>query len=523
MDRREFLGSAAAAGIGISISGRAAAAQPRSIEEATVVQLQAMMQRGQISSKRLTDTYLKRIASVDKMINSVIELNPDALVIADRLDRERKAGKVRGPLHGIPVLLKDNIDTADKMKTTAGSLALADAPMPKQDAFIVGRLRDAGAVVLGKTNLSEWANFRDNSSISGWSGRGGQTRNPYVLDRNPCGSSSGTGAAISANLSALGVGTETNGSIVCPSSVCGIVGLKPTVGLVSRSGIIPIAAEQDTAGPMTRTVSDAAAMLNVLAGTDAADGATLAAGKYVGVDYTSYLRPDSLRGARIGVARDYWGRRADVDVVMNAALESMKKAGAELIDVKFPNLGRIGDPSYLVLQYEFKDGLEKYLAARGSRHRTLDDLIKFNSENAAKEMPYFKQSIMENSSKKGPLTSKEYLDALETARRYSREEGIDKVIDEHKLDAIVGPSNAPAWLVDTVNGDCRSGYVSSSSPAAVAGYPNITVPAGFFRELPIGISFFGRAWSEGKLIGIAYAFEQATQARRAPRFLSTYV
>lgn len=523
MDRRDFLGTAAAAGIGITLSGRSVAGQARGVEEATVAQLQSMMQRGQITAKRLTDTYLKRIASVDKMINSVIEVNPEALAIADQLDRERKAGKVRGPLHGIPVLLKDNIDTADKMKTTAGSLALADAPTPKQDAFIVARLREAGAVILGKTNLSEWANFRDSSSISGWSGRGGQTRNPYVLDRNPCGSSSGTGAAVSANLSALGVGTETNGSIVCPSSVCGIVGLKPTVGLVSRSGIIPIAAEQDTAGPMTRTVSDAAAMLNVLAGTDGADAATLAAGKYGAVDYTSYLRPDSLRGARIGVARDYWGRRADVDVVMNAALESMKKAGAELIDVKFPNLGRIGDPSYLVLQYEFKDGLEKYLAARGSRHRTLDDLIKFNSENAAKEMPYFKQSIMESSAKKGPLTSQEYIEALATARKYSREEGIDKVMDEHRLDAIVGPSNAPAWLVDTVNGDCRSGYVSSSSPAAVAGYPNITVPAGFFRELPIGISFFGRAWSEGKLIGIAYAFEQVTKARRAPKFLTTYV
>ncbi len=522
MDRRNFLGTAAAAGIGITIGGRAVTAQSRGIEEATIAQLQSMMQRGQMSAKRLADTYLKRIASVDKMINSVIELNPDALAIAGQLDRERKAGKVRGPLHGIPVLLKDNIDTADKMKTTAGSLALTDAPTPKQDAFVVARLRDAGAVILGKTNLSEWANFRDNDSISGWSGRGGQTRNPYILDRNPCGSSSGSAAAIAANLAAVGVGTETDGSIVCPSSICGIVGLKPTVGLISRSGIIPIAASQDTAGPMTRNVADAAVMLNVMDAGDPADAATTAGGKRERVDYTSFLRLDGLRGVRIGVARDYWGRRADVDVVTNAALETMRKAGAELVDVKFPNLRRFGDAEFLVLQYEFKDGLEKYLAARGSRHRTLDDLIKFNNENATKEMPYFKQSIFESSAKKGSLTSKEYLDAVETCRKYAREEGIDKAMQEHKLDALVGPSNAPTWMIDTVNGDCGSGYVGSSSLAAVAGYPNITVPAGFISELPIGISFFGRAWSEGTLIKLAYSFEQATRARRTPKFLPTY-
>ncbi|MBP9664628.1 MAG: amidase [Pyrinomonadaceae bacterium] len=522
MKRREFLGSAVAGAVGIAISGGPVAGQTRGIEEATIAQLQAMMRRGEMSSKKLVGIYLKRIASVDKMINSVIELNPDALAIAGQLDRERKAGKLRGPLHGIPVLIKDNIETADKMRTTAGSLALADAPTPRQDAFIVGRLRDAGAIILGKTNLSEWANFRDDNSISGWSGRGGQTRNPYVLDRNPCGSSSGTGAAIAANLAALGIGTETDGSIVCPSSICGIVGIKPTVGLVSRSGIIPIAASQDTAGPMTRTVTDAAIMLNALAAVDSADGATTVGGKREKVDYANFLRNDGLREARIGVARDYWGRRGDVDVVTSAALETMRKAGAELIDVKFPNLRSFGDAEFLVLQYEFKDGLERYLAARGSHHKTLDDLIKFNSDNAAKEMPYFKQSILESSAKKGPLTSKEYLAAIETCRKYAREEGIDKAMNEHKLDALVGPSNAPTWMIDTVNGDCGSGYVGSSSLAAVAGYPNITIPAGFISELPIGISFFGRAWSEGTLIKLAFAFEQAANARRPPKFLKTY-
>jgi amidase len=523
MDRRDFLGTAAAATFGLAVGGTSfAAGQSRGIEEATITSLQEMMRRGQMTARRLTELYLKRIATVDKSINSIIELNPEAIAIADRLDRERRGGKVRGPLHGIPVLLKDNIDTADKMKTTAGSLALVDAPTPAKDAFIVARLREAGAVILGKTNLSEWANFRDNDSISGWSGRGGQTRNPYILDRNPCGSSSGTGAAIAANLAAIGVGTETDGSIVCPSSICGIVGLKPTVGLVSRSGIIPIAASQDTAGPMTRTVADAATMLSVLTGVDPADTATMAGSKREALDYTLSLKSDGLRGARIGVARDYWGRRDDVDTVTNAALEVMKKAGAELIDVKFPHLRKFGDAEFLVLQYEFKDGLERYLAARGSQYKTLDDLIRFNNENAAKEMPYFKQSIMESSAKKGPLASKEYRDALETCRKYAREEGIDEVMREHKLDAIVGPSNAPTWMIDTVNGDCGSGYVGSSSLAAVAGYPNITVPAGFIKELPVGVSFFGRAWSEGTLIKIAYSFEQATKARRMPRFLPTY-
>ena len=521
IDRREFLGAAAVAGAAFLAAPRVSfAAAEVPIEEATVASLQAAMVSGQTTAKKITQGYLARIAKIDKSINSIIELNPDALTIAAEMDRERKAGKVRGPLHGIPVVIKDNIDTADKMKTTAGSLALADAPTPSKDAFVVSRLREAGAVLIGKTNLSEWANFRDNDSISGWSGRGGQTRNPYILDRNPCGSSSGTGAAISASLAAIGIGTETDGSILCPSSICGIVGLKPTIGLVSRSGIIPIAASQDTAGPMTRSVTDAAVLLNILDFADAEDSAMN--GKREKVDYTIFLKADGLRGARIGVARDYWGRNSVVDTVTDDALEAMKKGGAELIDIKFPDLRKFGDAEFLVLQYEFKDGLEKYLRQRGSRHKTLDDLIIFNNDNAAREMPYFKQGILESSAKLGDLSSKAYTDAIETCRKYARELGIDKAVNDNKLDAIVAPSNAPTWMIDTVNGDCGSGYVGSSSLAAVAGYPNITVPAGFAKELPIGISLFGKAWTESTLIKLAYSFEQATKARRAPKYLPTY-
>ncbi len=522
IDRRGFLQRSAFAAASVVIGSKVtlAAHDPVDLEEATVSSLQAAMSSGQISAEKITEGYLARIAQIDPKINSIIELNPDAMAIAERCDSDRKAGKPLGPLHGIPFLIKDNIDTADKMKTTAGSLALSDAPVPSKDAFIVQRMRDAGAVLLGKTNLSEWANFRDESSISGWSGRGGQTRNPYILDRNPCGSSAGTGAAIAANLAALGIGTETDGSIVCPSSICGIVGLKPTIGLVSRSGIIPIAESQDTAGPMTRTVADAALMLNVLDFVDPRDIAMK--GKREKVNYMSFLKSDGLRGARIGVARDYWGSNSTVDAVTNSALETMKNAGAILIDIKFPNRNKFGDAEFLVLKYEFKDGLEKYLRARGSRYKTLGDLIKFNNDNKAVEMPYFGQSIFESSAKKGPLTSKEYLDALKTCRRYSRTEGIDEAMDKNKLDAIVGPSNAPTWMIDTVNGDCGSSYIGTSSLAAVAGYPNITVPAGFAKQLPIGISFFGRAWSESTLIKVAYSFEQARKARRKPEFLTTF-
>jgi amidase len=518
------LGVATLAGVGAALGsdvlGQRAA---RSLEEATVAELSAMMQKGQMTSEQITAWYLARIKAVDPQIISMIEVNPDAIAIAREKDRERRNRMLKGPLHGIPVVIKDNIDTADKMKTTAGSLALADAPPPKQDAFIVTKLREAGAVILGKTNLSEWANFRDNDSISGWSGRGGQTRNPYILDRNPCGSSSGTGAAIAANLAAIGIGTETDGSILCPSSINGIVGLKPTVGLVSRSGIIPISATQDTAGPMCRTVADVAILLDAIRVDDPNDPAMRPKGYYSFETYISYLKADGLRGARIGVARDYWGRNATVDKVMNAALEAMKRAGAELIDVKFPNRSKFGDAEFIVLKYEFKDGLEKYLRSRGSRHKTLDDLIRFNNDNAARELKYFGQSTLIDSAKLGDLSTKEYKDALETCRKYAREEGIDEAVDKNKLDAIVGPSNAPTWMIDTVSGDCGSGYVSSSSMAAVAGYPNITVPAGFAKELPIGISFFGKAFTEHTLIKLAYAFEQATKARRKPKFLKTYV
>ena len=521
-DRREFLRLSAIAAAGTLAAGSSDGAQRLDLSEKTVAELQAAMEKGQLTSEAMTNWYLARIRALDPKINSVIEVNPDAVAIARQRDRERRSKNVKGPLHGIPVLIKDNIDTADKMKTTAGSLALVDAPTPARDAFIVERLREAGAVLLGKTNLSEWANFRDSNSISGWSGRGGQTRNPYILDRNPCGSSSGTGAAIAANLAAIGIGTETDGSIVCPSSICGIVGLKPTIGVVSRSGIIPIAASQDTAGPMVRTVADAAVMMDVLDAADANDPATTAGGKRrERSSYTTALVLGGLRGARIGVARDYWGKNGNVDAVLNSALEMMRKAGAILVDVKFPNMEKFGDAEFLVLQYEFKDGLEKYLASRGSRYRTLNDLIKFNNENAAREMPYFKQAIFEMCAKKGPLTEKEYREALATSRKYTREEGIDEVMDKNKLEAIVGPSNAPTWMIDTVNGDCGSAYIGSSSLAAAAGYPNITVPAGFTRELPIGISFFGRAFSEHTLIKFAYSFEQATRARRVPKFLVT--
>jgi amidase len=522
MDRREFLGAGLLAGatafLNTNVFGQRAM---QNFEEITVVELQDAMGRGRLTSEALTNWYIARIRSTDPKINSIIELNPDALTIARQRDRERRNRMVKGPLHGIPVVIKDNIDTADKMKTTAGSLALADAPAPKRDAFIVQRLREAGAVIIAKTNLSEWANFRDETSISGWSGRGGQTRNPYVLDRNPCGSSSGTGAAIAANLASIGIGTETDGSILCPASINGIVGLKPTIGLVSRSGIIPIAVSQDTAGPMTRTVADAAVMLNVIVFRDPDDPAMNGAARQ-SIDYTSFLKTDGLRGARIGVARDYWGRNAVVDKVTNAALEALKRQGVELIDVKFPNLQKFGDAEFIVLKYEFKDGLERYLLERGSKYRTLSELVKFNNDNAARELKYFGQSIMEASAKLGDLDSKEYKDAAKTAKKFAADEGIDEVMEKNRLDAVVAPSNAPTWMIDTVSGDCGSGYVGSSSMPAVAGYPNITVPAGFAKELPIGISFFGKAFTEGSLIQYAYAFEQATKARRKPKFLPTY-
>jgi amidase len=520
VDRRDFIGTAALAGIGLTIVKNTPAQTTFSLEEKTVLDLQAMMKSGESTSRQITQAYLARIAEIDKKLNSMIELNPDALAIADQMDAERKAGKLRGPLHGIPIVIKDNIDTADKMKTTAGSLALVDAPTPKQDAFIIRQLRAAGAVIIGKTNLSEWANFRSTKSSSGWSGRGGQTRNPYILDRNPCGSSSGTGSAVAANLVSIGIGTETDGSIVCPAATCGIVGIKPTLGLVSRSGIIPIAHSQDTAGPMTRTVADAAVLLGVLVGTDSQDSITSQAGKGER-DYTKFLLKDGLRGMKIGVARQYFGRNSKVDALIEPQLQVLKDGGATLVDVEFPRLRDFGDAEYEVLLYEFKEDLNKYLAGRGSQHKTLKDLIEFNEKNADREMPYFGQEIFIQAAAKADLNDRAYRIALLQSRLMTQEQGIDGVMDKNKLDAIVAPSGGVAWMTDPVNGDC--GVFESSSLAAVAGYPNITVPAGFIQGLPAGMSFFGRAFSEPVLIKAAYAYEQATKARRVPKLLPIFL
>ncbi|HLM61945.1 MAG TPA: amidase [Pyrinomonadaceae bacterium] len=527
--RREFLQASATVPLAATFMKKTRAAADENLDqpndelsEITVRQLQAKMKSGEFSAEEVVEKYLERIRAIDPKLKSIIEINPDAERIAEELDKERKAGKLRGALHGIPVLLKDNIDTADRMKTTAGSLALLDAPTPKKDAFLAEQLRKSGAIILGKTNLSEWANFRSTKSSSGWSGRGGQTKNPYVLDRNACGSSTGSAVAIAANLAAIGVGTETDGSIVCPSSVCGIVGLKPTLGVVSRSGVIPIAHSQDTAGPMTRTVEDAAILLGVLRGFDNDDSITTNAKKSI-QPYTNSLVKDGLRRMRIGVARDYWGKNSDVDKVLNDALDAMKNAGATLIDVKFPTLQKFGDAEFEVLLYEFKTDLEKYLAERNSPYKTLADLIRFNEENADREMPYFKQEIFESAAKKGNLQTRAYRLALQKSKLLTQTQGIDAAMTKDKLDAVVAPSNSPVWTIDLINGDCGSNYVSSSSLAAVAGYPNITVPAGFIKELPIGVSFFGRAFSEPALIKIAYAFEQATKARRTPKFLPSYI
>ena len=512
-NRREFLqlGAAGVAALGIMKNTDAKdifkSDANEELVETTVQELQAKMKSGGITAKKLVEKYLERIRDIDPKLNSVIETNPDALKIAEDLDRERKKGKSRGALHGIPILIKDNIETRDRMKTTAGSLALLNAPAPQQDAFIVQRLRKAGAVIIGKTNLSEWANFRSTKSISGWSGRGGQTNNPYVLDKNPCGSSSGTGAAISANLAVIGIGTETNGSIICPAVMCGLVGFKPTLGLISRSGIIPIAHSQDTAGPMTRTVADAAILLGVLVGTDKTDAITSQSTKGQ-KDYTKFLDKNGLRGARIGVARQFVGNNAKQKEIFESRLEALKAGGATLIDVSFSeNFGKLGDERLQVLLYEFKAGLNKYLAERRSSYKTLADLIKFNEENKEREMPLFGQELFLQSQSKGDLTEKAYTDALGKVKRAAREEGIDPVVAKDKLDAVVSPTVGATW-----------------SMAAVAGYPYITVPAGFADDLlPIGFAFFGRPFSEPQLIKIAYAFEQMTKMRQTPKFLPTAV
>jgi len=491
-------------------------------EELTVRDAQAAMNSGRVSARRLTEMYLERIERIDRRgpaLNSVIETNPDALSIAEALDRERKAGRVRGPLHGVPVLIKDNIDTADRMMTTAGSLALVGA-RPRRDAFIVERLRAAGCVIVGKTNLSEWANFRSTHSTSGWSGRGGQTRNPYALDRNPCGSSSGSGAAVSANLALLGVGTETDGSVVCPSGTCGIVGIKPTLGLVSRSGIIPIAHSQDTAGPMARTVADAAALLNVLTGFDPTDAVTGTGSRHARMDFTRSLDPAGLRGARVGVARKFFGFNDRVDKLMAEAIDVLKREGATVVDpADLPTHGKLDAPEFEVLLFEFKADINKYLAglAPGDHPRTLKELIDFNEKNRDREMPYFGQEIFVRAEGKGPLTDPAYLKALRSSKSLAQAQGIDAVMRKHNLDALVAPTGGPAWTTDLLNGDHFTG--GSSTPAAVAGYPNVQVPAGYVYGLPVGISFFGRAFTEAKLIRLAYAYEQATKHRQPPRLL----
>ena len=499
--------------------------KPFELDEITITELQDGMKSGKFTARSLVENYTARIEEIDKSgpaINAIIELNPDALGIADALDRERKAKGPRGPMHGIPVLIKDNIDTADRMMTTAGSLALVGAPKPPKDSFVAQKLRAAGAIILGKTNLSEWANIRSSHSTSGWSGRGGLTRNPYALDRNPCGSSSGTGAGISANLAAAGIGTETDGSIVCPSTANGLAGIKPTVGLVSRSGIIPISHSQDGAGPMCRTVRDAAILLGALTGVDPDDPATAGSSGKSQTDYAQFCDPNGLSGARIGVARKYFGFNDAVDALMEQSIDVMKKQGATIVDpADVETLGKFDESELLVLMYELKADLNAYLArlGPGAPVKTLKDVIEFNDRNREKEMPYFGQDLFLKAQAKGPLTDKAYLDAVAKNHQLARAEGIDAVMDKNHLDALVAPTAGPAWVTDLINGDHAAG--GSSNSAAVAGYPNINVTAGFISGLPVGISFFGRAWSEPTLIKLAYSFEQATKARQAPRFLPT--
>ena len=512
-DRRQFLGIAGIGTAGALLAQPAPQPQPNAVpppfelEEITLGELQDGLRTGRFTARKLAEAYLGRIEAIDKRgpaINAVIEINPDALAIADTIDRERR-NAVPGPLHGIPVLIKDNIETGDRMHTSAGSLALADS-VAARDSAVARKLREAGAVILGKTNLSEWANFRSTHSTSGWSGRGGQTKNPYVLDRNPCGSSSGTGAGIASNLAAVGVGTETDGSVVCPSSASALVGIKPTLGLIRGVGIVPIAHSQDTAGPMCRTVTDAAILLGALAEKK--------------VDYAASLDPNGLRGARIGVARKFFGINDSSDAVMKEAIAAIKRLGATIVDpADMATSGKYDESEMEVLLYEFKTDINKYLAGLGLnvKTRTLADLIKFNEENRDREMPWFGQELFERAQKKGPLTDAAYKKALAKNHRMSRAQGIDATLKKHELDALIAPTGGPVWPIDLINGDHYTGGYSTAS--AVAGYPHITVPAGQAFGLPVGLSFFAGAWSEAKLIKFAYAFEQETKARKKPGFV----
>jgi amidase len=537
VSRRAFVGSAAALVASAALTHEVAASEPErprdpasraddfTIVEVSIAQLSAGMVSGEYTARSITQGYLDRIAALDRqgpMMHHVIETNPDVLAIADSLDAERRSGRIRGPMHGIPVLVKDNIDSADRMSTTAGSRAL-EGHTPARDAHVVAQLRAAGALVLGKTNLSEWANFRSTHSSSGWSGRGGQARNPYALDRTPSGSSSGSAGAVASSYCAVAIGTETDGSITSPAAACSLVGLKPTVGLVSRSGIIPIAHTQDTAGPMARTVTDAAMLLSVLAGKDSRDVATNRAPAFDADHHMRALDAGGLKGARIGVARGkYTGYSAQTDAHFETALRAMKDAGAVIVDpADIATAGKFDDAEYEVLLYEFKADLQAYLATlpTGARARTLEDLIAFNRAHASEEMPYFGQEIFEQAAKKGPLSSSAYRKALTTCGRLARVQGLDATFARHSLDAIVAPTQGPPALIDLVNGDPSS--ASSTSPCAVAGYPAITVPMGYASGLPLGITFMGKAWSEATLLKLAYAYEQATKVRVPPRFLPT--
>lgn len=488
--------------------------------EQDITQIQQGYKDGTYTIKEVVQSYLDRIEEIDRngpAINSIIQVNPDVIQIAKELDIEMSKGKIRGPLHGIPVVLKDNIDTHDKMATTAGSRALMNS-FPLKDSYIAKQIRDAGAIIIGKANLSEWANFRGELSTSGWSGVGGQTKNPYVLSRNPCGSSSGSAVAVSANLTMLAIGTETNGSIVCPSHSNGIVGIKPTVGLISRSGIIPISFTQDTPGPMARTVRDAAIFLGVLVGVDSTDEKTLESrGKFYS-DYTEFLKEDGLKGKRIGLYKGPLGQNYKVDTLMYKAVDFMKSQGVEIIEIDEISSGKMGSYSFEIMLYEYKDGLNKYFQSLGSNApvKSIEEVIAFNKSDSI-ELNYFNQKYLEMAQEKGDLTSEKYVEALTKMMKGSREEGIDRVMNLYNLDAIIAPTGSPAWKTDLINGD--SFQLGSSSPAARAGYPNITVPMGYIDELPVGISFFGRAWSEPLLLEIAYAYERGTKHRKSPKFL----